>query len=279
MAQSKSADRNRTRSQPLTLAALEEYDALAGFVPPTGDFDSEGPWKHVYRLWLVASGGLAPKPADMHYRGFLEVDRKPSPNGKGITLSVHQSILQHTPGVHDTRAIVACAADDLTSPRSWKLIHTVFDGRLKPVPEGRVEQHGKLTDDTLRIDDGRGCVRSIKLPAARLTSNWSLLDAVGRLPRQGMPPLQFAMLQELDQLKESQQVSYRGSGDHVLNGKTVTLHRYQHTGRGILPYDYYTDAEGRLLVAIGGLRAYILDPHVRELHKQCLGWFAGRAVS
>jgi hypothetical protein len=277
MAASKLADRDRTRSQPLTLAALEEYGALSGLEPPAGEFDPQQTWKHAYRLWMVSSGGLAPRPADMHYRGFLEIDRKPLPDG-GIALRVHQSVLQHAPAVHDTTVEMTCAADDLAGPRSWKLTHTVRDGRLQPVPEATVEQTGTLTNGSLRIAfGGTSATRSVELPAARATSNWSLFDAVGRLPRKKMPPLEFAMLHELDQIKESQRITYRGPGEHTLGGNTVMLHAYQHRGRGILPYSYYTDEQGRLLLAIGGLRAYILDSRVRQLHEQCLAWISERA--
>ena len=99
MAQSTLADRYRTRSRPLTLAALEEYGALSGFQPPTGPFDPQGAWKHTYRIWMVASGGFTPKPTDMHYRGYVEIDRQPLAESKGIVLRVRQSVLQQAPAV------------------------------------------------------------------------------------------------------------------------------------------------------------------------------------
>ena len=278
MAQSKLADRDRTRSQPLTLAALEEYGALSGFEVPSGGFDPEGAWNQTYRIWMVASGGLAPRPADVHYRGFLEIAREPSADGRAIALEVHQSILQQASAVHETVAKMQCAGDTLCTPRSWTLGHTVRDGRLKPMPEARVEQRGVLADGALRIDDGRGSApRSIDLPDGPVTGNWSLFGAVGRLPRKESPAVAFTMLQELDEVKPSQRIAYRGADRHTLGGSAVRLHCYQHVGQGILPYLYYVDEQGRLLVAIGGLRAYILDPNVRQLHEQCLAPMAERA--
>lgn len=276
MAQSRPADRYRTRNQPLTLAALGEYGGLAGFVAPNADFDPNGAWKHTYRLWLVAQSGLTSRPAGMHYRGFLEIDRRPAPGGQEIMLGVYQSVLQQAPAVHDTAIELTCAADALAGPRRWKLTHTVRDGRLKPVPGTRVEQTGKIGEGSVEIRYGDVAVTRPREPGP-LTSNWSLFDAVQRLPRGEAPPLEFTMLQELDLVKKTQQLAYCGAADHDLNGKTVRLHQYQHVGEGILPYHYYTDEQGRLLVAVGGLRAYVFDPNVRQLHRQCLASIAQRA--
>ncbi len=279
----KTAARERTRSRPLTLAALEEYGALAGFVAPRGEFDPQGPWKHPYRLWLVASGGLAPKPADVHYRGFMEIRREPLPEGKGIALRVHQSILQQTPGVHETSVRMTCAADALVQPRRWQLSHSVRDAGLRPIPQAQLRQRGVVSEGPVgRIPVGRipvdevtvriehdDHVTTFRAPVP-LSTNWSLFDAVQRMPRREAPPREFAMLQECDLLKPAQQITYRGAGEHTLGGNTVGLHHWQQVGRGILPYNYYTDDQGRLLLALAGLRAYVFDPGVADLHKKCL---------
>ena len=270
----KIADRFRTRSRPLTLAALEQYGALAGYAPPQGEFDPGGTWKHAYRVWMVAGGGLIPKPADVHYRGLMEIERRPLPDGKAVTLAVHQSIIQHT-GVHETAALITCAADALASLRRWKLVNTVCDPLMKPMPEAGVKQSGKVDQGTVTVEHG-GRTATFEAPPP-LTTNWSLFDAVQRMPRNTGPPAEFAMLQECDLLKPSQQITYRGTGEHTLGGNTVRLHHWQHVGEGILPYDYYADQQGRLLVAVGGLRAYILDANAPQLHKQVLNWIAERA--
>jgi hypothetical protein len=155
------------------------------------------------------------------------------------------------------------------------LTHTILDGRLEPV-QVAVTQTGTVLGGSVRIDYGGDSVRSLA-PAGPLSSNWSLFDALQRMPREGMPPFAFDMLDELDQLKRAHQIRYRGTSRHNLNGKAVALHHHQHTGRGILPMNYYTDQQGRLLVALGGLRAYILDDRVTQLHEQCLASMAARA--
>jgi len=274
MAKKRAGRYHRTRCKPLTLAALEEFGALARFAPPDGDFDPQGKWTHKYRLWLVSSGGLAPKPADKHYRGFLQIRRGLSADGNQITLHVRQSILQQTPGVHDTAAVIECAADALASPRSWKLKHTVRDGRMKPVPKVRVDQKGEIRNGSVQVDYGNRTTNRRVPPL--LTSDWSLLDAVQRLRRRESPPLEFAMLAQLDLLKRSQRIAYCGVDEYRLGGHSLRLHCYQHVGNGILPYKYYVDQQGRLLVAVGGLTAYIFDPTVPELHEKCLALIAKR---
>lgn len=271
----KSAARDQTRGRPLTLAALERYGAFGGWVPPEGDFDADGIWKHPYRLWLVAGGGVIAKPAGMHYRGLLEIRRERLPERAGIALRIYQSILQHSPGVHETKVEMTTDDDALAGPRRWKLTNTVLDPHLKPIPEAGVQQTGEVEKDTVTIAHGQRTT-TFEVPVP-LTTNWSLFDAIQRMPRRQGPPLEFAMLQQCDLLKTSQQISYRGVGEHTLGGHSVRLHHWQHVGRGILPYSYYTDEPGRLLVAVGGLRAYIFDPGAPQLHKRCLNSLTQRA--
>jgi hypothetical protein len=204
------------------------------------------------------------------------------PEGKTVTLAVRQSILQQTPGVHETTVQMTCANDPLASPRSWKLTHSVRDANLRPMPEAELNERGNVSSGpgnkaTVQIEHGDHTT-TFEAPLP-LTANWSLFDAVQRMPQREGPPAKFAMLQECDLLKPSQQLTYRGVGQHALGGNSARLHHWQHVGEGILPYDYYTDAEGRLLVALSGLRAYIFDPNVPQLHKECLEAIARRATS
>jgi len=260
----------------LTLAALEAYGALADFGLPEGEFDADGSFRHTYRLWLVSSGWPIARPADPHYRGFVEIQRKPRREGKGIQLAVRQSVFQQTPGLADTVAQIECGEDALTTVQSWRLVHKVSDSHGKAVPEARTVQSGTVGPKAIATSQGNYGMETPRSPSRPVTSNWSLFDAVQRLPRRESPPLEFDMLEDLDLLKPSQRLTYRGEQEHVLDGKPVRLHRWQHVGRAILPHDYYLDGQGRLLVALGGLRAYILDPGVCELHKQCLATMAGR---
>ena len=107
------------------------------------------------------------------------------------------------------------------------------------------------------LTDGR-TQRQIPAPGAYAV-NWALFEAVGRLPREEFEPLRFTMLDHFDQLKPGQVLSYRETADVSLGGRSVRLHAYDHLGEGIVPWIYWVDDEGRLLFAVSGLEAYLLD--------------------
>jgi hypothetical protein len=260
-------DPHRTRANPLTLAALESYGALAGFAAPEPGFSGEEAWSHTYRLWLVAPDKRHAK-LDSHYGGFVEIIREPMPGGQEFLLQIRQSIVQDMPGVHETLVRLHCAQDAFASPLRWELTNTVFLGGTKPVPELQVQQEGKIKEGVLSLTQGAH-TRNCPLPLP-VTSNWSLLDAIQRLPVKAGRKVDFSMLHELDQLKNFQRLSCQGAVTPKLDGKEMALMAWHHTGEGILPCIYYTNQEGRLVAAVSGIRAYLLDPGVRTRHEKQL---------
>ena len=256
-----------TRSKPLSLDALKEYKALEGFEAPEGNFDPNGAWDHLYRLWLVANPWH-------QYRGFFQIARSAPADG-AVELRVNRSILlsQH-PAFHNTEIQMTCAADTLCTPRSWELSAETLDIHGKPFDASRVEESASVNGGTITAKrNGRGLTRAIPTP---FTSDFSLLDAVQRLPKADTKPLQFALLQDMDKIKEGQSLTYREKVDFEIGGKTLPLHCYQQIGRGLLPYRYYVDEQGRLLFAFSAVRAYIYDPKVHEQQKKSVDWLITR---
>ena len=43
-------------------------------------------------------------------------------------------------------------------------------------------------------------------------------------------------------------------------GGPVRLHGFRQIGRGVLPYEYWVDEQGRLVLAVGGYQGYLLNP-------------------
>ncbi len=271
---SKKTKGESTRSQRLTIESLEQFGGLAGFAPPTGDFDPAGTWSHTFRLWMVSEKG-GHSSQDIHYRGLLQITRKPLIEEKAISFEVRQAYLQdtHTPSVHDTQAKLLCADDALASPRRWTLRHTILDAKLVPVPQTEINQSGEIQGTAMQLSyAGHSVQRQVP---ERLSCNWSVWDAIQRLPRT-KTPVEFALLEELDLLKLGQRVDYCGPVEQTVNGKKVSWHCFQHVGRGLLPYHYYLDQQGRLLLAIGGERAYIYDPKAPAVHQQQVALMARR---
>ena len=257
-----------TRSRPLSLAALKAYGALEAFARPEGEFDPAGGWRHTYRLWLVGNRWH-------QYRGFLDVKRGTSDGGHSVDLEVRRSLLMsHQPAIHETTASLTCAGDALCTPRSWEIKAETLDITGKPFPLSRLVASASVKGG--RIEGRRGGRTFDRRVPTPFTSDFSLFDVVQRLAKQETKPMRFALLQDLDEVKEEHVLSYRERLSFEIGGAGLALHCYQQIGRGILPYRYYVDGQGRLLFAISGIRAYILDPKVQVQHKRSVERLARR---
>ena len=239
-------------SLPRSLAVL--HDVLLTVQAPAGDFDPTGEWDHSYAVHTVipANNGKA---VNTPRQGSLRLRR--APKGKDrFTLTVDLSTshaLQHTYSVH---AEVTCASDTLSSPREWTLTSATNDAEGKPLPDTEATRSGRVRDGKLvTLAPAR---RVVPAPKA-LTSSWSLFDALQRLPKDHAEALEFAMLEELDLLKTDQRLAYRQTAEATFAGGPVTLHGYEQLGRGILPYVYWLDDARRLLLAVGGMRAFVWE--------------------
>jgi hypothetical protein len=252
MAVAKTAQKRRdpgkeAQRRPLTIPFLQELGALDILRPPDGTFDPAGSWSHVYRLWLVqpwSSGGA------------LAIARKPLPDGQA-KLTVDAAIAERGGFERKTHAVLTCAADALSAPLSWTLETQALDLAGQVIPRVAVKEAGTLSGGELTVRFGDQMRRS-RVPTP-LTSNWSLLDAVQRLPGKAAKPLQFALLEDLDLLKPEQRLTFRETTTVTLGGDRVRLRGYQQIGRGILPWQYWVDDAGRLLLAFSGVRALIYD--------------------
>jgi hypothetical protein len=254
---------DRFLARPPTLAALKEYVLDKEFKPPDGPFDPRVSWRHMYRLWMVG-----------REVGYLQLTRTAPADGGPAQLEVDQRFMQEN-GVAVTTAAIRTGTDPLACPQSWDLEAVILDTDAKPVEVTRIKAAGAVKDGAVHATRGG---RTTARPApAPLTSNWSLFDAVQRLAPGDGKTLEFTLLEELDLLKPEQQLAYRGTVATELGGRAVTLHHWQHLGRGIEPYDYYVDGSGRLLVALSGIRAYFLDPGAPALYQEQLQFIQRRA--
>jgi len=246
--QARKGKEDEAQSRPLTIPFLQTLGALDVLKPPAGAFDPVGTWRHTYRLWLVqpwSSGGA------------LALSRKPLPDGK-IALTADLRLAERGGFERRTHATLTCAADRLATPLSWTLESHGLDLEDKPITRADVTEKGTLADGELAVAFG-GQTRKQSVPSPA-TSNWSLFDAVQRLPREKTQPLSFTLIEDMDLVKPNQRLTFRETTTVALGGKTVRLHGYQQTGQGILPWQYWVDDAGRLLLAFSGVRAYILDP-------------------
>lgn len=254
---------DETRTQPLTLDALREYRELDDFSAP-GSFDPEGEWKNVYRIWLVTRRN----------NGFLSVERTPASDSSPVTLYVETCVLQAAKVIHRTRAKLECANDSLSTPQSWDVKSEILDPDFQWIEVADSWETGRIKDGKLIVNAVLGGLggggtreRHHRLPES-YTSNWSLFDAVQRLPGEDMTPLEFDLFEDSDLAKSKQKLSYWKSIALDIGDNVLKLTGYQQIGQGILPYQYWVDEHHRLLFVISGIRAYIFDPDAQKDFEQ-----------
>ena len=237
---------DRTRSRPLSIEFLRELGVLEDFTPPSGAFDPAGAWTHAYHLWLVQPhfGG-----------GALTIRREPSEGG--ARLHVAYDVAEYTGYIRRTKAVLDCRADALATPTSWTLDSQILDTEDKPTTGTTCSGKGSLAEGVLEVRfAGRARKRRVPTP---VTSQWSLFDAVQRLPGKATKPRTFTMLEEMDLVKPDQRLAFREERELEVGDATLRLCGYDHIGWGILPWQYWVDRQGRLLVALSGVRAFIYN--------------------
>ncbi len=106
-----------------------------------------------------------------------------------------------------------------------------------------------------RAELGPGAGKQSFPVGERVTSNWSLFDAVQRLPEEAC--LHFTMLEDLRLLRREQRLAPEAAVELAFANRTVSLRGFRQTGEGVLPIHWWRDEQGRLLLALGNVRAYI----------------------
>jgi len=227
---------------------------LEGFRPPRGPHDPRGDWTLAYVVYTLGAirgpGGRL---------GRLVVERRASDDG-GATLGVEYEKRVNPRYVQRVSAEIACRGDALATPVRWTFSSEITGragGSEGPVESTRIEQSAVAEGGQVEIRDGTGARRLAVSPPWAI--NWALFEAVGRLPRGPFDPIGFTLLDHFDQPKPGQVLSYRLSADVELAGRPVRLHAYDQLGEGVVPWIYWVDDAGRLLVAVSGLEAYVVD--------------------
>ena len=210
-------------------------DALPGIEVSAKPFDPEGEWEHNYAIWNPSRG----KGFKSAVAGSFRIRKRLTTDGD-TRLQVTQVIkMQGVNGTGNTKASITCAADDLAAPIRWKIDSEVVDPNGKQVKLTAVSGSGE------------------KKVSGRLSSSWSLFDAVQRLPFDAKE-LRFDMLEELELLRPDQILWPGETAEIEVGRRKVRLHSFEQIGTGILPMTYWLDDEHRLIIAVNERRAFIL---------------------
>jgi hypothetical protein len=218
---------------------------------PEGPFDPRGVWEHRYRVCVLVpergARGEHPNPY-----GTLSIARKPSAADR-FSLDVDFSISTRGPSGMRTRASLSCSADRLATPLAWESRSDVVD-KGKPVPEMSATETATFAGGVLVRKRSRE--RKTKVPGP-FTTNWSLLEAVQRMPFDDPARLTFDMLEDLDLVKPGQSLTAIGPVVLDFGPRKVTLHGFRQTGHGILPTHYWLDDQHRVVAVAGSVRGLV----------------------
>ena len=223
---------------------------LRAYRPPEGAFDPNGHWQTSYGVYTLTGRGVRV--------GKMRLTRKADAGG-GATIALDYK--KTAPGGFGQKvaARMSCRADALSTPTAWTFESKVLDPKGTPLKNTSLKKSARVKGKWIEITDGGGkSPRRIALPAA-YTINWAIFDAVQRLGRQAFAPLRFTMIDHFDQVKPDQTLAHRKTATVAVGGKPLRLHACEQSGRGIVPWVYWVDDRGRLLFAVAGLEAYVLE--------------------
>ena len=229
-------------------------------------------WRNEYDIVYIRSFPFTRRlPKRQVYYGDFSISKSDAGVRGGACLSVVQTI--HTPQAGDrnrlrTELELGISQDDvssLTPDAVWHLKNTVFDDETGSRIDrySTLEEWGRLTAKGVveSSDDGvdfRPRIHCNTGTSAPISSNWGIIDAVGRLARQEKRnELGFGMLQNLDLYKPNQRLVFLERFEFAIAEKRIPLNGYCQIGEGILPSYYWVTDSGLLLLARFGLMAYV----------------------
>jgi hypothetical protein len=223
---------------------------LAGFVPPVGPHDPEGPWEHHYTVCQLTGDGYA----------VGDVTLTKSAGGGGPVLGLRASRRLGWGARAVTEAVIRCRADRVSSVATWEWRTETRDATGRAVPGTRLKVVGGARRGLARWTIG-GHTRSARITGP-LASRWALVDAVQRLggARGGLRGLD--VLEGADHVLRRQTVRYRAAVRvrFPASGAEAGLRAFERHGPGYLPTVYWVDEHGRALFIVSGLEAYLWAP-------------------
>lgn len=238
--------RRATKGAPVPTVSVDGIEVLPGLLKQVVSGGAIG-----NRTDHCLTYGMFAVPTKAGRPGTLRIEKRME--GDGIVLKLTMSDGQCRTCIQKVNATMRCRNDRLSTPLEWNVSEEMFmDGR--PVPFTKISKTASVNRRAAEISDVSG-TQKIDLPGA-YTINWALFDAVGRLPRRRSDPVEFDMIDHFDQFKPGNKLHYRSTQEVTLKDGKTTLHLFDHFGFGIVPWTYFVDDNGVMVLALGGLEAY-----------------------
>ena len=242
-------DRFTTEVSDFTLRGLEGLNEEY-VPPPLGQFTPDGSWQHAYAMYL-----LIPH-ASIHVGAFSLV-RKPG-GSADFTLSVHTQRRGNSGYSQFQLAHMECKQDTLATPISW-----TFETKMALKPDdppylqsGR-KRSVSVRDGVMRIQDK---LHTTQTPLNGPYGNeWSMLEAVQRLPLGKTQPIHYTLIDEYDTPQSNHTLAFRDKVTVPFKNGPLQLTSYCDLGSAVIPTTYWVDEHSRLLFVCSGLQVYALN--------------------
>jgi len=240
---------------PLNPGILQELEVFNDIPEIEGNFDPDGEWTQIYRIWRCHGY----RKSGNQDSGFLRLHRTPVDKDT-FTLNIEQYIVNSEFIVRNNIVEVKCQKDLLSTPLQWHQKTRFFNRDGSPINHLNQDEYAQVKGNKISGRRNKNSFQtSITLP---FTADWCLFEAVQRFPFKNQKMVEFAIFEGFRLLKSEQRIKYRGKMRLRNKGKEIVLHGFEHIGRGILPYEYWIDQDHRLIFAITSGVAYILDEQV-----------------
>lgn len=217
--------------------------------PPVAGFAAAGNWKQEYSMFLL-------DPMVSINSGAFSIER----SLKG-TQHFAMTVQMRTYGISGfslfQHAVLQCRTDMLAAPVSWE-----FETKMarrpgdKPYLLSGRHRSAKVSDGYLMIRDK---LRTSKTMIHGPYSNeWTLLEAVQRLPGQAMKKIHYTLIDEYDTPQPDHNLEFRTRAKISVANGPLHLVGYYDLGRAVIPTVYWVDQHGRLIFVCTGLVVYAL---------------------
>lgn len=238
---------------PLTPKLLQELKAFSEIPEIPDDYDPHGEWVNTYRIWIHSGWSKIPSTN----RGYLRIERLNVKTDTSFTLRIKEMIINDEGFVRVISAEMDCMNDCLACPVRWFLSSEFFGPDRLPLDYLSVQESVRVNGNQLGvIANGR---RFERQGSIHFTSDWSLFDAIQRLPMREDDAYSFDVFEGLSLLRLNHHLSYHEVCSLYVSGQLQPFHVYKRIGEGVLPYTYWLDRKQRLLFVITSGTAYILD--------------------
>ncbi len=239
-------------------------------------FNGSGNWRLPFRLWTAIGAGQADNNGSSTL-GYLIIEKTLSKKDPTkFDLSVRQKILQQgsrpafKDDFHFTEAKILCNDDDIATPLEWVVRQSMWRANKK-LDYCSFEETGQLEKQTdgivVRIKVNEIPTSEMKfIPGTSLTSDFTLIAALHRMlyGNKTYRAKQFVMLEKM-RLRKDDHLLFRNMNDDYTSDNFGALHKIEHRGSGILPFDYWLDDNGCPLFICTLHNAYIYDLKAEEI--------------